>query len=154
MSKSHVSVFEGQDKNIATYEFSEDGVSKHIERFAPNSGICTLPSSPQVYQVSATGLYPSGDPIDVVSAGMIVIKSSFSEDGQSVTFKIVFYDSNGALIGESNEVTVATTGRSDGTRYLGMTTIVDNQLIGASGIKIDVTQAPSSGNVSLYVAGV
>ena len=154
MSKSYVGVFEGQDKYIATYEFSENSVTKHIERLAPNSGLCILPSTPQVNQISSTGLYPSGDPIDVTTAGMIVIKSNFSEDGQEVKFKVVFYDSNGELIGESNEVEVATVGRTDGSRVLGMATVVDNQLIGACGIKIDVTQAPSSGNVSLYVAGV
>lgn len=152
MAQGKISIAEGSDKNIAAHSFTEDAETRYVERVAPGAGVLTLPSA-QVSEETSTGTYPASA-IDITGKAGITVKASFSTDSDTCKVKLLFSDSAGGLIGLSDEYTISNTAVADGARYLGSALLVDNQLLAASGVKIVITEAPSSGNVSFYVAGV
>jgi hypothetical protein len=153
MATGKISITEGSDKNIASHSFTEDSETKHVERVAPGAGVVTIPGTAQVSEQSSTGTYPASA-IDITGKAGIVIKSSFSVSTSTCKVKVLFLDSSGAMIGLSDEYTIPNSESADGSRYLGGSLLVDNRLLGASGVKIVITEAPASGNVSFYVAGI
>jgi hypothetical protein len=152
MASGKISIAEGTDKNIAAHSFTEDSETRYVERVAPGSGVLTLPGTAQIAEKTAAGTYPA-TAIDITGKGRIIIKSDFSTDNGTAKARLQFFDSAGRLMGQSDEYDITNTGIQDSSRYVGNMLAVDNT-IGASGIKINVTAVPSSGNVSLYVAGV
>ena len=152
MATAYVGVKEGTDKKIATHSFTEDGTEKHVERIALATGVLSFPATPQIDAVSATGLYPA-TAIDISGLGYVAVKTAFSDTEQSCKIKLVLYDANDKLIGETSEQTIADTGRIEDTKYIGQILIFENK-IGSSRLKIDVTQIPETGTVSFFVAGV
>ena len=152
MATAYVGVKEGTDKKIATHSFTEDGAEKHVERIALATGVLTFPATPQIDAISATGLYPA-TAINISGFGYVAVKSLFSENGQSCTIKLIIYDANGKIIGETSEQDIGTTGREEDTKYVGQLLIFENK-IGASKVKIDITEAPPSGDISFYITGI
>jgi len=153
MATGKITVAEGSDKAVASHSFTEDAETKHVERVAPGAGVITLPGTAQVAEQTATGTYPA-TAVDVTGKAGIVVKSSFSNDSASCKVMLLFFDSAGEFIGQSDEYDIANSALADGARYLGSTLIVDNQVLASSGLKIKITTAPASGNVSFFVAGV
>ncbi len=153
MATGKISITEGSDKSIASHSFTEDAETKHVERVAPGAGVLTVPGTPQVSEQSSTGTYPASA-IDITGKAGIVIKTTFSVDSDTCKVKLRFYDSAGAFVGISAETSVGNTAIADGARYMGAAILVDNRFLGASGLKIDITEAPASGNVSFAVSGV
>ncbi len=155
MGKGYIGLTEGSDKNIASHSFTEDAVTKHVERVAPGAGVLTLPGTAQVSEENSTGTFPAS-PIDVTGMAGISVKSSFSVDEETCKVKVQFHDSAGEIIGVSDEYTLpnSSVAESSPARYVGGMLLLDNRLLGASGVKIIITEAPATGNVSLFVAGV
>lgn len=153
MSTGKITIAEGSDKAIASHSFTEDAETKHVERVAPGTGVLTIPGTAQVAEKTATGTYPAS-PVSVVGMAGILIKASFSATGISCAYRVQLFDSAGTIISESDEYAIANTEVADGARYVGSAIIIDNRFIGASGIKINLTTAPASGNVSFFVSGV
>lgn len=153
--KGYINIAEGSDKKIASHSFTEDAETKHVERVAPGCGVLTLPGTPQVEEQNSTGTYPAS-PVDITGMAGISVKSSFSVDEETCKLKVQFHDSAGEIIGISDEYTIPNTSVADGSpsRYIGGMLLLDNQLLGASGVRFIITEAPATGNVSLSVAGV
>ena len=152
MGVSYIGVTEGSDKNVATHEISEGGVTKHIGRDAPAAGVLTLPSSPQISEATTAGT-KSGD-VDVQGKGRIVCKISYSADDVEATWRVYFKDSAGALILATEEISVSNLGIADGTRYLGQGIVLANE-VGAASVELELVTAPTnSGNASAWVVGV
>jgi len=153
MSTSFVGITEGNDKNIATHSFTEDGIEKQAERVAIGTGILIFPGTPQVNSVSTTGIYPSSSFVNIDGLGYVIVKTAFSDTGQTCKIKLVLYDLNGKLIGETSEQTITDMGKTEDSKYIGQMLTFENK-IGASKFKIEITQTPSTGDVSFYIAGV
>jgi len=152
MATGKISITEGSDKSIASHSFTEDAETKHVERVAPGSGILTMPATAQVAEKTTSGTYPA-TVIDIIGKPRIVIKSDFSASDGTAKARIQFFDSTGSLIGQSDEYSISNSGVQDNSRYVGNMLAIDNT-IGASGLKVTLTEAPASGNVSFYVAGI
>lgn len=153
MAKGYINISEGSDKKVASHSFTEDSETKHIERVAPGAGIAAVPGTAQVAEEDSTGTYPASA-IDLTGWAGIVMKSSFSTDSDTCKLRIVFYDASSNIIGVTDEYSISNTQQADGARYVGSTLIIDNQFLGASGLKVVITEAPASGNVSLFFMGV
>ena len=154
MSKAKITIDEGADKNVATHTFTEGGEERNIERVSISVGPLALPSSPQVSEETATGDYPT-TAIDVVGNGSIVVQPQFSDSSGTAKAKFLFYDSNNVLISVSDEKTfTAGTDQNSASKYIGTTVFIDNKAIGASSLKVRITEVPSSGNVSFAVATI
>lgn len=153
MATGKIVVAEGSDKNIAAHSFTEDSETRYVERVAPGAGILTLPGTAQAAEKTSTGVFPAS-PIDIIGKAGVTVKANFSAGDISCKIKMQFFDSAGALMVQSDEYSIGNTQVADGSRYLGSALVVDNGLLGASGLKISITAAPASGNVSFFVAGV
>jgi len=152
MATGKITVAEGSDKAVASHSFTEDAETKHVERVAPGAGVITIPGTAQVAEQTSTGAYPASA-IDITGKARVIIKADFSANDGTAKARLQFFDSAGSLIGQSDEMDISNTGVQDNSRYVGNMTAVDNSF-GASGLKIVITTAPASGNVSFYVAGV
>ena len=153
MAKGYINISEGSDKKVASHSFTEDSETKHVERVAPGAGVLVVPGTAQVSEETSTGTYPA-TAIDVTGKAGIVVKSTFSNDSATCKVKFLFLDSAGSPIGVSGEYTLSNSGVADGSRYIGSAFMIDNQQLAASGVKIVITTAPASGNVSFFIAGV
>ena len=153
MAKGKISIAEGADKAIASHSFTEDAETKHVERVAPGAGVLALPGTAQVAEETEAGAYPAS-PVSVVGMAGILIKTSFSATGISCAYRVQLFDSADTIISQSDEYAIGNTEVADGARYVGSAIIIDNRFIGAAGIKINLTTAPASGNVSFFVSGV
>lgn len=120
-------------------------------------GQANFPSA-QISAESAAGLYPTSA-IDISGKKQVIIKTSFSVAAAIQEFRILIYDADDELMGCLPSVSevytaVASAAEQDGaSRYIG-TMFVFTNVSGASSIKIRMTDVPSSGNVSFFIAGV
>ncbi len=146
-SNSQVAFTPGSGANIATHSFTEDGSTRHVERFAPGAGLIDMPDTAQISASSSTGLQPTSA-IDCTGKGRIVIASLFSVDEETADFRIAFYDSESNLIGYTEELSFTNTSISDGTSYYGELLIIANEF-GAKEFKLNITTAPATGTVSI-----
>jgi len=152
MALSQVGVQEGSDKYIATHEFNEGSFTKHIERICIGTGILELPSSPQISSINTSGIYPT-DPIDVSGLGYIIIKSHFTNNSDTASIRLVLYDINGNIIGQSDVQNITATDLTEGSEYVGDLIVFENKL-GVSKVKIKLENNLSSGTVSFWISGV
>ena len=150
MGTNKIEYTEGSGLNIATHSFTEDAVTKHVERIAFGTGVATLPVTAQVSEIATATTNPAS-PIDCTGKGFICIKSNFSANNVEVPIKLQFFDSADVLIGESNQIDILNTTLADGGRFLGTFTEIFNRS-GFAGVKIRTLTVPTNtGNVSFYV---
>ena len=141
---------------IATHSFEEDTKTKHVERVAPASGI--LGGWDDSYYVSSTGL--TNITADTTGRGRIVLgvlcKGS-DTPSKEIKFRLVFYNSNGVIIGASAEVSSLITNilkEFTTNEYYGTLTVFSNDA-GASSVGIYVTSTPAGAmGTYLYLAAL
>lgn len=148
-SNSKVEFTQGVGTSIATHAISEGGEVRHVERFAPGAGIIDMPDTPQLSLIDATGVYPAAGSIDCTGKGRIVISSLFSVAEETADIRLLFYDSEGNVIGYTEKVTAIGTAIEDGLgSYFGELIVVANEY-GAKEFKIRVETIPTSGTVTI-----
>jgi hypothetical protein len=158
MATTYIDVTEGSGKKVAAHSFTEDAVTKYAERAAPGTGVLTIPDTANIAAETDADLYPASV-INIQGQARIVIKTSFSVASASQVWRLLLYDSAGDLIGclpSTTEVYTAVASAAEldeDTRYIGTMFVFSNDS-GAASLKIRMTAAPSSGNVSFFVAGV
>jgi hypothetical protein len=150
MSESYISVTEGSGKNVSSVQATINSTNVQIERAIQGMGVITLPSTPQLDAVSATGHYPSVSYIDVQGRFYIICKNTFNDNTAIAKYRIAFYDTADALIGYTNEITISNLAILDGSRYIGTNVVYSNDF-GAKSIKIYVTSLSASDTISVYV---
>ena len=114
MSKSQVGVIEGSDKNIATYSFIEESITKHMERTVVGAPDISMPTSPQVTSVSYTSVYPYSEDTPAsttLSGNFSNFNASNSVDGNISTKG---WDTNGDSVGTN--LVISLTSSVDYTR--------------------------------------
>lgn len=149
MTEQVIAVTEGSGKNVSTVQCTINSTTVQIERALEGMGLITLPGTPQVSEVSATGLV-SMTAIDVQGRFYIICKNTFNDNTASAKYRVAFYDTASTLIGFSSEVTINNLGIADSTRYFGDNCIYSNDF-GASSIKIYITEISASDNISIYI---
>ena len=161
MGTTDIDITEGSGKSVAAHDFTEDSITRVVERVAPGTGKITLPTTPDIASQSAAGLYPA-TAIDIQGKARVLIRTTMSANNVSASFRILLYDSAGTLIGSlpgpSDTYTATASEESvseeSATRYVGTFFVMANEA-GAASMKIRLTEAPTnSGNISFSVCGV
>lgn len=155
MSSSKAGYTEGIGLNIATYSFTEDSVTKHVERIAPAAGV--MNDFDDSASVTTSGLV-SGFSVSCVGKGRIVIgaKAASVANTDFCTLRLVFKNGTGEVIGTSvltqSTFTELTSGGSPDYRY-GTVAAFANDCC-ASSVEVYVVSIPSGSTVLLYLAAV
>lgn len=102
---SSLGLMEGSDKYLASHSFTQNGTTVHIERVAPGTGAMTMVENASLQDINATGLYPT-TPIDCSGLARIALRATIDQSEENATFRVVFYDVAGDLIGISESITL------------------------------------------------
>lgn len=149
MAEQVIAVTEGSGKNVSTVQCTINSQTVQIERALAGIGVITLPGTPQVNAVSATGFTPATG-IDVQGRFYIVCKNTFNDNAANAKYRVAFYDTADTLIGFSNEITISNLAIQDGSRYMGDNCVYSNDF-GAKTIKFYITEISASDDISIYV---
>lgn len=149
MAEQTIEVTEGSGKQVSTVQCTINSQTVQIERALQGAGVVTLPGTPQVNAVSATGLVTM-TAVDVQGRFFIICKNTFNDDAASAKYRIAFYDSADVLIGFSNEININNLGIADSARYFGDNVIYSNDF-GAKSIKIYISEITASDDISIYI---
>lgn len=110
---------------IATHSTNSSGNIIHTERTAPGTGTLTLIEHSSLMNINATGFYPSSATLNCTTFGRIAFACVLDREDASATFRVVFYDSAGVLVGMSDEYVTGTPVTNDYVRYDGEEMAVD-----------------------------
>lgn len=155
MTASKVGYTEGIGLNLATYSFTEDAVTKHVERIAPAAGV--MSDFDDSATVTASGLV-SDFSASCVGKGRIIVgaKAASVANTDFCTFRLVFKNGTGVVIGTSvltqSTFTELTSGGSPDYRY-GTASVFANDCC-ASSVEVYVVSIPSGSTVLIYLAAV
>lgn len=155
MSSNKIGHTEGVGLNIATYSFTEDSVTKHIERIAPGAGV--MAGFDDTASVTAVGLV-SGLSASSIGKGRIIIgaKAESVANTDFCTLRLVFKNGSGDVIGTSvlTQITFTelTSGGSPDYRY-GTVAAFANDCCSSS-VEVYVVSIPSGSTVLLSLAAV
>ena len=133
------SITYGSD-NIATHSFTEDAETRHVERVAPAAGV--LGAWDDTATVTATGLV-SGFSVSSVGKGRIIIGATCNTTAlYFYTFRLVFKNSAGSVVGVSASVSPKFGAHNDGTNEYAEIAVFANDC-GASTVEMYVEALPS-----------
>lgn len=142
------------DDKIATYTFSEASQTKHIERIAPSAGVVSGWEATK--SVSAVGAVASFS-LACVGKGRIVIgataTSASSAKDDSVSFRLVFKDSSGDILGVSAEAECVLTSFEDNSVRFGTLVVFSNDC-GASSVEVFVEAIKAGVTFTLGLAAI
>lgn len=154
MSTSKMGFTEGIGINVASHAFTEDGVTKHMERIAPGAGV--LSALPAATTVSAIGLVGALS-VNCEGKGRIIFSAkATTSNGDFCTARLVFKAADGAVIGMSvlTQSTFAEleSGGSPSYRY-GTVSAFANDCCAAT-VELYVVQLPSTGSMLVSLSAV
>ena len=146
MSSSKIGFTEGAGLNIASFAFTEDAVTKHMERIAPGAGV--IAGGFSFTTVSAIGLV-SGNAACQGKGRIVVCAKAVTGNTDYFTFRLVFKDSSGGVLGVSPLTQISfgelTSGGSPDYRY-GTVAAFANDCC-ASSVELYVVTLPASESV-------
>ena len=151
MSASKIGFTEGIGLNVASYSFTEDAVTKHMERIAPGAGV--LASGWSYTSATAVGLV-SGLSCSTIGKGRIIVAAK-AETGNTdyFGFRLVFKDGAGVVIGTSQLIQPIFTELTSGDDRFAEVSAFANDIC-ASSVEIYITTLPTSAQVSVAVLAV
>lgn len=154
MSSSKIGFTEGAGLNIASFSFTEDAVTKHMERIAPGAGV--MATFGDSATVTAVGLVSSFS-VDCTGKGRIVFAvKAVTANGDFCTYRLVFKNGNGDVIGTSvltqSSFTELTSGGSPNYRY-GTVSVFANDC-GAVSVEVYIVQLSSNESMECYLAAI
>ena len=140
--------------HIATHSFSEGAETKHIERIAPSAGIVSGWEATK--SVSAVGAVASFS-LACVGKGRIVIgataTSASSAKDDSVSFRLVFKDASGDILGVSAKAECVLTSFEYNSVRFGTLVVFSNDC-GASSIEVFVEAIKAGVTFTLGLAAI
>lgn len=154
MSTNKIGHTEGVGLNIASHSFTEGGVTKHMERIAPGAGV--MDTFDDTATVMAVGLV-SGLSVDCTGKGRIVFAvKAATANGDFCTFRLVFKNGNGDVIGTSvltqSSFTELTSGGSPDYRYGTVSAFAND--CGATSAEVYIVQISSNESMVCYLAAI
>lgn len=154
MSTSKMGFSEGAGINIASYTFIEDGVTKHMERIAP--GAAVLSAFDDTATVSAVGLVADFSAVCAGKGRIILGVKAVTTPSDYCSFRFVFKDEAGVVIGTSillqSVFTEISSGGSPDYRY-GTATVLGNDCC-ASTVEVYVVSLSANGTMLLSLGAV
>lgn len=151
MSSSKIGFSEGTGLNIASYSFSEDSETKHMERIAPGAGV--LASGWAYTSVTAVGLVSGLSCVTIGKGRIIVTAKAVTGNTDYFGFRLVFKDGAGVIIGTSQLIQPVFTEHVSGSDRFATVSAFANDCC-ASSVEIYVTTLPTSAQVSVAVLAV
>lgn len=154
MSSSKIGFTEGAGLNIASFAFTEDAVTKHMERIAPGAGV--MATFGDSATVTTVGLVSSFS-VDCAGKGRIVFAvKAATANGDFCTFRLVFKNGNGDVIGTSvltqSSFTELTSGGSPNYRYGTVSAFAND--CGATSVEVYIVQISSNESMVCYLAAI
>lgn len=150
MSSNKIGFTEGAGLNIASFSFTEDGITKHMERIAPGAGLITGGFS--FVDIAVVGLV-SGSTACAGKGRIVVCAKAITGNTDYFTFRLVFKDSSGGVLGLSPltqiSFTELTSGGSPNYRY-GTVAAFANDCC-ASSVELYIVTLPASNSVTIAV---
>lgn len=151
MAQNKVGYTEGIGINIASHSFSEDGQTKHMERISPGAGVVDV--MPVFVNVTVAGV-AAGISRDVKGKGRIIVMAKAETGaGDYFTFRLVYKDANGSVMGVSKSVQPVFGEYSESTFRFSIVSAFANDVC-ASTVEIYIISLPLSGAVQLSVAAI
>ena len=154
MSTSKMGFSEGTGINIASYIFTEDGVTKHMERIAP--GAAVLSAFDDTATVSAVGLVVDFSANCTGKGRIILGVKAVTTPSDYCSFRFVFKDGAGVVIGTSillqSIFTEISSGGSPDYRY-GTATVIGNDCC-ASTVEVYIVSLSANGTMLLSLGAV
>ncbi len=154
MTTNKIQFTEGVGLNVASHSFTEDSVTKHMERIAPGAGV--MASFGDDASITTVGLV-SGFSVACEGKGRIILSTkAATANGDFCTFRLVFKNSNGDVIGTSvltqSTFTELTSGGSPDYRY-GTASAFANDCCAAT-VEVYVVQIPTNGTLLAYLSAI
>lgn len=151
MSSSKIGHTEGSGLNIASYSFTEDAETKHMERIAPGAGV--LPSGWAYTSVTAAGLV-NGLSCSTVGKGRIVVMAKATTGNTDYFgFRLVYKDEAGAVVGTSQLIQPTFTELTSGSDRFATVAAFANDCC-ASSVELYIVSLPTSGQVSVALVAI
>lgn len=151
MSTSKIGFTEGVGLNVASHSFTEDAVTKHMERIAPGAGV--LASGWSYTSVTAVGLVSGLSCATVGKGRIVVIAKAQTGNTDYFGFRLVFKDGAGVVIGTSELIQPVFTEHTSGSDRFATASVFANDCC-ASSVEVYVTTLPTSAQVSIAVSAV
>ena len=151
MSTNKIGHTEGIGLNIASHSFTEDSVTKHMERIAPGAGV--LASGWSYTSVTAVGLV-SGLSCATVGKGRIAVMAK-AQTGNTdyFGFRLVYKDGAGVVMGVSELIQPVFGEHTSGSDRFSTISVFANDCC-ASSVEVYVTTLPTSAQVSIAVSAI
>lgn len=154
MAQNKMGYNEGVGLNIASHSFTEDGMTKHMERIAP--GACVLDAYDDTATISTVGLVPGFSSNCMGKGRIIVAFKAETAMSEYCLFRLIFKNGAGEIIGPTvllqSTFAELTSGGSPNYRY-GTAVAFANDLAAAS-VELYMVQLPSGGSVVAYIGSV
>lgn len=151
MTTNKIQFTEGVGLNVASHSFTEDGVTKHMERIAPGAGV--LASGWSYTSVTAVGLVSSLSCATVGKGRIIVMAKAVTGNTDYFGFRLVFKDGAGVVMGVSELFQPVFGEHVSGSDRFATISVSANDYC-ASSVEVYVVTLPTSNQVSLAVAAV